>query len=185
MIQLDREITLWLNSLGGPDGFWIFLSNARVWFPLYAIIGGFLIYRLGWKKGLVVIASLALLVFATDQLSVLVKDSVQRLRPCYDTWMLENGVHFAYKPRSHYGFFSSHASNTFGFAIASYLGFKNDSTHTYKPYLWGIMAWAVLVSLSRIMLAAHFMGDILAGAIFGLVLGYAISMLARIAVKRF
>jgi membrane-associated phospholipid phosphatase len=33
------------------------------------------------------------------------------------------------------------------------------------------MLWAMLVSLSRTMLAAHYLGDILVGSLFGLTLG--------------
>ena len=181
IVELDQQLTLWINSLGTEwfDGFWKFLSNAPVWYPMYGLIMGFIIYRLGWKKGLIVVASLFLAVIATDQLSGLVKASFQRLRPCFDPWMLEHGVRHPIKPGHLYGFFSSHASNTFGFAIASLIGFRNDTKHTYTAYGWCIMIWAVLVSLSRVMLAAHFVGDIIVGAVFGLVIGAAIAGLAR------
>lgn len=181
IVELDQQLTLWLNSLGTEalDPFWTFLSNAKVWYPMYGLIMGFIIYRLGWKKGLIVVASLFVAVIATDQLSGLVKESFQRLRPCFDPWMLDHGVRHPIKPGHLYGFFSSHASNTFGFAIASYIGLKNDKGHRYGVYAWFIILWATLVSLSRVMLAAHFVGDILVGAIFGLVIGAAIAGLAR------
>ena len=186
MIELDRQITLWINSLGCEswDGFWMFLSNARVWYPLYGLIMGFIIYRLGWKKGLIVVASLFLAVIATDQLSGLVKAYFQRLRPCFDPWMLEHGVRHPIKPGHLYGFFSSHAANTFGFAIASYIGLAVDKKHHYSIYAWCIMVWATLVSLSRVMLAAHFVGDILVGAVFGLLIGSLIALLARFLCRR-
>lgn len=181
IVELDQSVTLWLNHLGTEalDPFWMFLSNAKVWYPMYGLIMGFIIYRLGWKKGLIVVASLFVAVIATDQLSGLVKESFQRLRPCFDPWMLDHGVRHPIKPGHLYGFFSSHASNTFGFAIASLIGLNNDKAHRYGVYAWFIMLWATLVSLSRVMLAAHFVGDILVGAVFGLVLGAAIAGLAR------
>ena len=180
IVELDQSVTLWLNSLGTEalDPFWTFLSNAKVWYPMYGLIMGFIIYRLGWKKGLIVVASLFVAVIATDQLSGLVKESFQRLRPCFDPWMLEHGVRHPIKPGHLYGFFYSHASNTFGFAIASLIGLKNDKAHRYGVYAWFIMLWATLVSLSRVMLAAHFVGDILVGAIFGLFIGYIIALIA-------
>lgn len=184
--ELDQQLTLWINSLGTEwlDGVWKFLSNARVWFPFYAVVMAFLVWRLGWKKGLISVAALFLTVFLTDQLSGLVKDSVQRLRPCYDAWMIDHGVRSALKPRSPYGFFSSHAANTFGFAILSILSFRQDRKHTYHIYGWCVMIWATLVSLSRVMLAAHFVGDILVGAVFGLVLGAAIAGLVRFVIVK-
>lgn len=180
IVEIDQTITLWLNSLGTEalDPFWKFLSTARVWYPLYGLIMGFIIYRLGWKRGLIVVASLFLAVIATDQLSGLVKAYFQRLRPCFDPWMLEHGVRHPIKPGHLYGFFSSHASNTFGFAIASYMGLRNDKAHRYTAYAWVIMLWAALVSLSRVMLAAHFVGDILVGAAFGLLIGSLIALMA-------
>ena len=208
MIELDRQITLWINSLGCEswDGFWLFMSNAKVWFPLYAAIMALIIWKLGWKKGLIVIASLILTVVATDQLSGLVKSFAHRLRPCYDPWMLEHGVHAVAHPHSQFGFFSSHAANTFGFAIASSIGlsnclFKRDNCHSKGDnchfegdichfersrkiyfttvYTSLIFLWATLVSLSRVMLAAHFFGDILVGAVFGLVVGCGIAMIVK------
>ena len=186
IVEIDQEVTLWINTLGteAVDPVWKFLSNAKVWFPVYAVIMGFIIWRLGWKKGLIVVASLFLTVFLTDQLSGLIKDSVQRLRPCYDPWMIDHGVRSALKPRSQYGFFSSHAANTFGFAILSLMCFKMDKKHTYQIYGWCVMIWATLVSLSRVMLAAHFLGDILVGAVFGLVIGAAVAGLARSVIKK-
>ena len=37
------------------------------------------------------------------------------------------------------------------------------------------MLWAMLVSLSRTMLAAHYLGDILVGSLFGLAMGFALA----------
>ena len=93
--------------------------------------------------------------------------------------MLEHGVRTPANFREHFGFFSSHSANTFGFAIASLIGFRNDSKHTYAAYGWCVMLWAVLVSFSRIMLAAHYVGDIVAGAIFGLAVGTAIAKVCQ------
>ena len=181
IVEIDQQVTLWLNTLGTDtlDPFWKFLSNDRIWFPAYAIVMVFIIWRLGWKKGLIVVASLILTVIATDQLSTLIKEGIQRLRPCYDPWMLEHGVRTPANFREHFGFFSSHSANTFGFAIASLIGFRNDSKHTYAAYGWCVMLWAVLVSFSRIMLAAHYVGDIVAGAIFGLAVGTAIAKVCQ------
>ena len=178
-VQMDQQATLWLNQLGTPfwDPFWTFLSETRVWFPAYILFVVFAFWRLGWKRGLVVLLSLILTVVLTDQLSVLVKNSVMRLRPCYTPWMVENGVRLPLGPNGgQYGFFSSHASNTFGFAVVSYLGLRHgDSTRKYTVYGICVFIWAVLVTLSRVMLAAHFLGDVLVGSLFGLLVGFAVS----------
>lgn len=183
ILQLDQHITLWINNLSSPwiDPLWMFLSNSRVWFPAYAAIMGILIWKLGWKKGLAVVLSLILCVVMTDQLSGMVKSGMERLRPCYNSWMVENGLRLPYGIVGHlFGFFSSHASNTFGFALCSYLGFKlNDPQHSYKAYGWGVAVWAILVTISRIMIGAHFAGDVIVGSIFGSVIGCAIAYLTH------
>ena len=183
---IDHSVTLWLNTLGSEsmDPFWKFLSNDRVWFPVYAAVMVFIIWKLGWKKGLVVVASLFLAVLATDQLSTLVKEGIQRLRPCYDPWMLEHGIRTPAKFREQFGFFSSHASNTFGFAIASLMGLRYSTRRICTVYGVCVMSWAVLVSFSRIVLAAHYVGDIAAGAAFGLLTGAAVALLARLIISK-
>lgn len=186
IVQIDQAATLWLNKLDTPALYplWMGLSDARIWFPAYALIMGFIIWKLGWKKGLLVSLSLILCVVLTDQLSGLVKDSVARLRPCFNTWMVENGVLIPYgQAGGLYGFFSSHAANVFGFAAASSLGLKLNGK-AVPQYAWGIFIWASLVSLSRIMMAAHFLGDVLVGVVFGLSIGVILAYLVRLIVVK-
>lgn len=109
--QLDRNLTLLINGWNSPfsDPIWSFISDIPVWIPLYAAIVVFLIIRLGWKKGLIVVAA-ALLTFGfCDQFSNLIKDLTERLRPCHDPYMIENGIHIL-ESGGLYGFFSAHAA---------------------------------------------------------------------------
>jgi len=187
LIGIDQDITLWLNGFHSAwsDPFWMFLSDIRVWFPAYGVIMGMMVYRLGWKKGLVVILSCILTVVLADQISAHVKDSIQRLRPLYTTTLLQNGLHWPLNRYSFFGFFSGHASNAFGFAACSWLGFRlNDPSCRYRAYGWGIFTWAALVALSRVMLAAHFFGDILVGTLFGLAAGTFCASLGRGAIRQ-
>jgi undecaprenyl-diphosphatase len=175
LVQLDQQVSLWLNQ-NNPEalnGFWHLMSGVREWVPFYLFMLGVLIWRLGWKKGIAVILTLVLGVVLTDQIANLFKDGFMRLRPCRDPWMIANGV---ICPDGIigglYGFFSGHASNSFGFAIGTWAGLQlNDPKHRYGLYGCFIMLWAALMSVSRVMLAAHYLGDILVGSLFGLVLG--------------
>ncbi len=181
--QIDQSITLWINTMDTPALYplWMALSDAKFWFPAYGIVMGCIIWKLGWKKGIAVVLSLILCVVLTDQLSGVVKAGFERLRPCYNAWMIENGVIMPYGQVGHlYGFFSSHAANVFGFAAVSSLGLKlNGKPDKFKAYTWGVYIWASLVSLSRIMMAAHFLGDVLTGVVFGLVIGVAVAFATR------
>lgn len=185
IIQIDQAATLWINKLDTPALYplWLGLSDAKIWFPAYALVMAFIIWKLGWKKGLLVSVSLVLCVVLTDQLSGVVKDSVARLRPCFNSWMVENGVLIPYgQAGGLYGFFSSHAANVFGFAAVTSLGLSLNGKPV-KAYAWGVYIWAGLVSLSRIMMAAHFLGDVLVGIAFGLLIGSLLACLTHLLIK--
>ena len=187
LIGIDQEITLWLNGFHSPwsDQFWMFLSDVRIWFPMYGVILGMMLYRLGWKKGLVVILSCILCIVLADQISYHIKEGIDRLRPYYTTDLLQRGLHWPVNRSSFFGFFSGHASNSFGFAMCSWLGFRlNDKKYRYRVYGWCIFAWAVLVALSRVMMAAHFFGDIFVGTLFGMAVGLFCAALARGVIRK-
>ena len=187
LIGIDQDITLWLNGFHSPwsDQLWMFLSDVRIWFPMYGVIMGMMIYRLGWKKGLVVILSCILCVTLADQISYHIKEGIDRLRPYYTTDLLQRGLHWPQNRSSFFGFFSGHASNSFGFAMCSWLGFRlNDKTHRYRVYGWCFFLWAALVALSRVMMAAHFFGDIFVGTLFGLAVGLFCAALARGVIRK-
>ena len=187
LIGIDQDITLWINSFHSAwsDPVWMFFSDVRIWFPAYGIIMVMMVYRLGWKKGLIVILSCILTVVLTDQISYHIKEGLDRLRPYYTTEMLQRGLHWPLNRSSYFGFFSGHASNAFGFAICSFLGFRlNDRTSRYRVYGCGIFLWAILVALSRVMMAAHFFGDIFVGTLFGMAVGLFCAALARGVIRK-
>lgn len=184
IVQLDKSVTLWINNLSAPwnDAFWWVLSDVGTWVPMYILIALLLLWRLGWKRGLTVILSVVLTIVLIDQGSNLVKYSVARLRPSFDAWMVCGGLRLPYGILStgKYGFFSAHAGNTFGFAITTWLGLKwNKPQSLHRLYGWFIFVWAAFVSVSRIMMGAHFLGDILTGALVGWGIGCLMALLAR------
>ncbi|MBR1570898.1 MAG: phosphatase PAP2 family protein [Bacteroidales bacterium] len=181
IIQIDQQITLWLNHFHTPetDSFWMLFSDVKVWYPAYLAVAAVLVYRLGWKKGLAVVLALALTVALVDQSSAHIKDTLGRLRPCYTTWMLDNGLHWPMNRYNFFGFFSGHASNTFAVAVVSYLGFRTDASRTYRTYGICVFLWAALVSLSRIMMGMHYFGDVCVGILYGLAMGMVIGTLLR------
>lgn len=179
LIQIDQQVSLWINqnNPAALDGFWSFVSGVRIWFPFYGFMAGVIIWKLGWKKGLAVVATLILGLVITDQVANLVKDGVMRLRPCRDPWMIEQGVRCPDGIIGGlYGFFSGHAANSFAFAAGSWAGLRlNDRKGRYGIYGCCIMIWAAVMSISRIMLAAHYLGDILVGSLFGLAVGFGLA----------
>ena len=49
---------------------------------------------------------------------------------------------------------------------------------------WVVFLWAALMSLSRTMMGAHFLGDITVGALVGLGVGFLMALLARLVVVK-
>lgn len=184
--QLDQQVTLFLNSMHCciSDPVMQFFSNIPVWIPLYVAVVVFLFIRLGWKKALVVTVSLALTFGLCDQFSNLIKDTVGRLRPCHDEWMIDGGLRMLEGKGGLFGFFSAHAANAFGFAICSLRGFRNDSRLRYRGYAWGIFIWAALVSVSRISVGKHYLGDVIIGTVVGLAFGFAMSAAASYIIRK-
>jgi undecaprenyl-diphosphatase len=66
-----------------------------------------------------------------------------------------------------YGFVSSHAANTFGVAA-----FLTPALRKYRPWTAIVLYfWAFVSSYSRIYIGYHYPGDILCGAILGILIG--------------
>ena len=145
---------------------------------MYALIIAFVIWRLGWKRGLLVVAA-ALLTFGfCDQFSNFVKDAVARLRPLHDEYMINHGLHILEKGGK-YGFFSAHSANAFGLATSTLIGLRLDKRLKYRGYAAWMYTWATLVAISRVFVGKHYIGDIIVGAIVGILAGLAFATLAK------
>lgn len=183
--RLDQDLTLQINSWHSEfsDPIWEFFSDIPVWIPMYALIIAFVIWRLGWKKGLIVVAG-ALLTFGfCDQFSNLIKDAVARLRPLNDEYMIAGGLHILEKGGK-YGFFSAHSANAFGLATSTLIGLRLDKRLKYRGYAVWMYTWAALVAVSRVFVGKHYLGDILVGTLVGIAAGLAFASLARLIIRR-
>jgi undecaprenyl-diphosphatase len=179
LLNLDTRAFLFLNNLGSPalDPWMNRVSGELFWAPLYL----FLLWQLYRLYGLRVwawlVLAIALLVTLTDQGSVhLFKDVFQRLRPCHEPGL--EGLFRLAKASGcggQFGFVSSHAANTAGLAVA--VGLWLRPQFNYAIYL--LLVWSALVSFSRIYLGVHYPGDVLAGSIFGAMVGYLVYKTTR------
>ena len=176
---MDRQLFLLLN---GSDS--VFLDNCfraitrtSTWIPLLVVLL-FVVFKSFPTAKPLRSRLLSLLLFAVtfalvlticDQTaSTLCKPLFHRLRPSHEPALyglvdLVNG-----RRGGLYGFFSSHAANSFGLTTFAALTLRNRLS-AITLYLW-----AALTSYSRIYLGYHYPGDILAGLLFGLLTGWLI-----------
>ena len=117
----------------------------------------------------------------TDQVSVLIKNLVERPRPTHNDEIADM-LHIVNNYRGgQYGFISSHAANVFG--IAAFL------SNQFKHYKWSLFLfiWAAVVSYSRLYLGVHYPLDVICGALLGALTGiqfYVVKVRTAVFVER-
>ncbi len=166
--KVDTWLFLLINGLHSSffDKIMWYISDTVIWIPLYAIVLFFVFKKLK-IQGFITFVFLILLIVLTDQGSVLLfKNVFHRLRPCHQP-EIANLVHIVNgKCGGQYGFISSHAANTFAFAVFISLFFKNRKFSVF------IISWAAIVSYSRIYLGVHYPFDVFVGALFGIAVAF-------------
>ncbi len=164
LIKFDQRLFLTLNNKGTEtlDPIMVQLSAVWIWIPVLAL-AGFILIRRNPKRGLMELGFIIITLIVTDLISAqVIKELVQRLRPCHDPELVDRVRLVAKSCGGKFGFVSSHASNAFGIAILSSLLIRQ----TWFIFL--VLLWAILVSYSRIYLGVHYPGDILGGILLGI-----------------
>jgi undecaprenyl-diphosphatase len=177
--HIDQQWFLWLNGHNSPfmDQFMFSVSGKYEWIPLYMLILALLIRKYRWKTLWIALA-VVVLITLSDQAANLLKNGVKRFRPCKDP-EIGHLVHLVNNYcRSSYGFVSGHAANTFALTVFVSLLMRN------KWLTWGLLVWAVVVSYSRIYLGVHYPGDVLCGALLGIVFAILIFLILNRILKR-
>ena len=166
---IDSDLFLYLNGLHVDwlDKVMVLLTDMWVWMPLYLLLIYWAVKQYG-KRCWWVFLAVGLVVLCSDQISShLFKPLFHRLRPCFNE-DFEGIIHL---PKGlaggQFGFTSSHASNTF--AIATFL---TPILSKYCPWPAILLfLWAFISSYSRIYIGYHYPGDIIVGAILGVLIG--------------
>lgn len=183
LISWDKDLFLTLNGLGNSswDPFWMFMTDKWSSIPLYLALLVITFYFMGWRKGLVLLVSVALMITATDQLANVFKYGFERLRPCYDPEL--EGLFRLVKSScgGKYGYFSAHAANSFALAAFFTLGF----TRYLRVLPLFLFLWAATVAYSRIYIGVHFPLDVLTGMMIGLLNGSLFYLIFKRAVEAF
>lgn len=167
LIEKDQQLLIYLNNLGTDflDPIFMYITHQINWLPFFLIIIFLLLKKISLKQfGLLVLILTVFFVF-TDQMTNLVKYSVDRLRPVNDP-LIEPYLRVLRKAGSP-SFFSGHASNSSGSILIIFLIMKR-----YYKYAWLIFFFPLIFAYTRIYLALHYPLDILCGYIFGIASGF-------------
>lgn len=182
LIQLDKQLLLGFNGSDSLffDGFVKTLTTASTWIPLY--LGLFYLVLKNndnVQKVLLVLGCAGLCAFLAGSLNDLfVKPWVARWRPSHDPEiaMLVDVVN-GYRG-GRYGFFSSHAANTFSVAVFFALLVRS------KVLSVALILWSLVNCWTRMYLGVHFPGDILCGLLWGGIVGIGVWYLHQYVYKK-
>ena len=180
IILEDKQAMIFLNNLGSStfDPFWILVSEKWFWIPLYIIFLYFLYKNFNKKSLFYIMLFVALGITASDQIANIFKFGFERLRPCHDPSL--EGLLREVKCGGKFGFYSAHSSNSF--FVATYLTILLGKKIKQLPYF--LFVWAAIVAYSRVYLGMHFPGDIIIGAIMGILLALFFGTLAKKVIKK-
>ncbi len=126
--------------------------------------------RLWWLP----LVAMGLCFLFADQTSNWIKDIVCRLRPCK---ALDDVVMFNTKCGHPYGFVSSHAANALAIAAFFWFRYGRKGVRQMKAVPIGLLVWALITCYSRPYLGKHYPGDVICGALLGILMGYLVHLL--------
>lgn len=180
IIQKDRELFIFLNSLGNEnwDSFWLIVTNQFSWIFLYLIFVVLIFKAYGWKRTLILLLITAILITFSDQFVNFIKNFYGRLRPNNDPTLKD--MIRVLKNSGGYSFVSGHATTSVAVSFFVYL----TVVKKYK-YLWFIFIWPILFGYSRIYVGVHFPVDVLSGYLLGFLIGYSFYKLSQFILEKF
>lgn len=181
LIDIDKYMLLALNGSDSIfwDGCMKIYTTIAIWIPLLLLLMYILIKNNSFKDFLLLVLVIAAVVGCTDLISSgICKPFFERWRPTYDPEIMYLVDVVDEIRGGKYGFTSSHAANSFGIATFLLLLVKN------RALTVSMIIWAVMNAFTRIYLGVHYPGDIIAGTLIGVVVGWGAYKLYRYIMTR-
>ena len=162
IIDLDKSLFIFLNNLGSKpfDAIWLLITKQFNWIPFFLLLLVILYKKIGTKQLLVALLSIAALITFTNELTDIIKFSVQRIRPCNDEELV--GLIRIVKNSETFSYFSGHAANSMAAMMFVFLILRKHYKYSYLIFLYPL-----IFAYSRIYLGLHFPLDIISGFVFG------------------
>ncbi len=161
--DLDKSLFYWINShFQSPlfGKFMVFVSDKHNFLSV-GVLAAVLVLLVFKKRGLAYLLICAAVVGFNDFFSHnILKEIFHRPRPCA---VLPDVVTHVRCSATSFSFPSNHASNIFTAATMTSLCFRNSTLCA--------LAFAALVGYSRVYLGVHYPFDVLAGAVWGVLMG--------------
>ncbi len=166
IIDLDKSLFVFLNNLGSEpfDAIWLLITKQINWIPFFLLLAYILYKKINQKQFLFALVFIALMITFCDQMTNLVKNNVERLRPCNDEEL--NGLIRVVKDSETFSYFSGHAANSVASMMFLFLILRQHYKYSYLIFLFPL-----IFAYSRIYLGLHFPLDIISGYIFGSLVG--------------
>ena len=174
-LPYERDLFFLLNGSNSVflDNLMATVTGRWVWVPFYAFVL-FVIFWKAKKNGTaprlvtpILITLFAIMVVVLcDQISAsFTRPFFERYRPLHHPDFAEYVQLVGDIRAGRFGFVSSHAANSFGFAAFISLLFR------YRWVTVVVFTWALIKSYSRIYLGLHFVTDFIGGALLGATIG--------------
>lgn len=170
LLQLDEYLFELLNrEWRHPflDTLLPYWRNKLTWLPLYFFLLLFLYKKLKSQIIYLLIGVSLTLGIADFTSSQLIKNSVERIRPCNQTGF-KHKVRLIVPCGSGYSFTSSHATNHF--ALVTFLIMALGQL--FKSIRLPLWLWAISIAYAQVYVGVHYPGDVLGGAILGCLIGW-------------
>jgi len=144
------------------------------WLPLYLFITLFIVLNYPRQSVRLFVCILLTVVLADQLSSGVIKPFFDRLRPCHVPELTDN-LRLLVGCGSGKSFVSGHATNHFGLAFCWIVLFGGR----FRWIIPVLLVWAASVAYSRVYVGVHFPGDILGGAVLGMLIGCTTGFIGR------
>jgi len=166
---MDQAITLFFNGSHSLylDAFAWSATHIQVWIPFLLVIVYVLFKEHDFAHFFFIIGAAIFCVVISDQVaSSIFKPLIARWRPTHNPQIMHLTDIVAGYRGGYFGFFSSHAANTFSIATFLSLIFRDRNVYI------SLFCWALFNCWTRIYLGVHYMTDLLVGALWGSMIAF-------------